>query len=107
MAWPRGKPRPDGAGRRAGTPNKSTQSLMDICVEEGIDPFRALCKFAKDKDPLVSMRAIERMCEYLYSKRKAIEVSADIDMKLLERIKEIQTLPEKELLKIVTQKKKE
>jgi hypothetical protein len=36
MAWPKGRPRPEGVGRKAGTPNKFTQLKQDLldCVYE-------------------------------------------------------------------------
>jgi hypothetical protein len=33
MAWPKGKPRPPGAGRKLGVPNKNTQALRDQILQ--------------------------------------------------------------------------
>ena len=33
MAYPKGKPRPPGAGRKKGTPNKTTRDLRETIVE--------------------------------------------------------------------------
>jgi hypothetical protein len=36
MAWPKGKPRPPNAGRKAGTPNKQTKEVRDAVMESFI-----------------------------------------------------------------------
>jgi hypothetical protein len=36
MAWPKGKPRPPLAGRKAGTPNKQTKEVRDAVMESFI-----------------------------------------------------------------------
>ena len=33
MAWPKGKPRPKGAGRKRGTPNKATADVKEAILE--------------------------------------------------------------------------
>lgn len=102
MAWPKGTPRPPGAGRRKGTPNKSTQNLMKICEEEGIDPFRAMLRAAqKVTQPKDQVDAYEKICQYIHPKRKAIEHTANIDPALLEAAEALVNLPEDELKKIV------
>lgn len=76
MAWQKGKPRPAGAGRKKGTPNKSTQDLMEICEQEGIEPFRAMVRLAaKEKDEWKQFDLLKEIAQYLYPKRKAIEHS--------------------------------
>lgn len=42
----RGMARPEGAGRKKGTPNKKTQTLLEKCEEIGCDPFEVLMRFA-------------------------------------------------------------
>lgn len=64
----KGEPRTPGSGRKKGTPNKRTQNLMEICAEEGIDPFRALCRSAKESE-----RSLHELCQYVLPKRKALE----------------------------------
>lgn len=78
MAAPKGHPKY--GGRAKGTPNKSTQNLLDICEQEGIEPFRAMLRAFKDiEDPVRQVDALEKICQYLYPKRKAIELSTDED----------------------------
>lgn len=76
MAWPKGKPRPEGAGRKKGTLNRQTVALEEICEKHKINPFEAMIKLAltTDKDEL-RFNALKELCQYLYPKRKAVEVS--------------------------------
>lgn len=46
MGRPKGSPRPDGAGRKKGTPNKSSLKADDIAQRLGCDPFEILIMFA-------------------------------------------------------------
>jgi hypothetical protein len=64
-------------GRKAGTPNKATQSLMDKCEAKGLDVFEALIDVAQDGAKNFEWRfaALKELAQYLYPKRKAIEVS--------------------------------
>ncbi len=104
MAAPKGHKRYGGRGK--GTLNKATTALEAICIEEGIDPFRGLCKLAKCGDPLLSFSAIKELCQYLYPKRKALEVTADIDPEWIEMIKSIESLTKEEKLKLLAEELK-
>ena len=76
MAWPKGKTRPEGSGRKKGTLNVKTAALEEICQKHNIHPFEAMVKLAltTDKDDL-RFNALKELCQYLYPKRKAVEVS--------------------------------
>ncbi len=65
-------------GRVAGVPNKTTQDLLRICEEEGVEPFRAMVQHAKlITDPEPAVAAWEKVCQYIHAKRKALEVDID------------------------------
>ena len=69
-----------GSGRKPGTPNKKTQTLMEICDQEGLDPFRALLKLAKTAEKEeIALGALKELCQYLYPKRKALEIANSDD----------------------------
>jgi hypothetical protein len=76
MAWPKGKPRPEGAGRKKGTLNIKTAALEAICEQHKINPFEAMIILAvtTEKEEL-RFNALKELCQYLYPKRKAVEVS--------------------------------
>jgi hypothetical protein len=66
-------------GRQKGTPNKSTQSLFEICEKHGLNVFESMAKMAtEDKlDPDVKFARLEALAQYLYPKRKAVEIPAE------------------------------
>lgn len=88
-------------GRSAGTPNKATQSLMEICDAEGVDFFRALVKIAKDPEHPHYWDAIKEGNQYLHAKRKAIEHSGKLDPSVLEQAEELARMSEDELKALI------
>jgi len=48
VAWPKGKPRPPGAGRKAGTPNKIPKTAKDnvVAVFEELGGIKAMAEWA-------------------------------------------------------------
>lgn len=125
MAAPKGHKR--WGGRAKGTPNASTLPLEAKAKELGVDPFEILLLFAAGDwkalgyqeeqapsgfskegvvykytiDPSVRSKAAAEVCSYLYAKRKALEVSQEVDPAVLEAFKAMQALSESELRKIV------
>lgn len=79
MAWKRGQPRPEGAGRKKGTPNRFTQNLMKICEERNLDVFESMVQIALESENPNRFPALKELAQYLYPKRKAIEHSGQID----------------------------
>jgi len=85
MAAPKGHKRY--GGRVAGTPNKSTINLSEIAERVGVDPFEILLLFAKGdykalgySEPIeqsIRAKCASDACQYLHSKKKALEVSGD------------------------------
>jgi hypothetical protein len=91
------KGHPKAGGRQKGTPNKRTQDLMEKCVQFGVDPFEVLLDIARnsDKEENRAMAAKE-LCQYIYPKRKAIEITGSIDHKIASRMDELRAMsPEK------------
>lgn len=75
-----------GSGRKKGTPNKSTLSLEQKCIEKGIDPFELLLEYVTEPCPMeLRFKALQEICSYLYPKRKAIEHSGEIKNPYLEK----------------------
>jgi len=99
MAMPKGRKNPN-AGRIKGTPNRRTWELQDRAKALGVDPFEILLLFAKgdwqalgyEKEerlvsisdhgqiyehvipPALRQKSARDAAEYLYPKRKAVEV---------------------------------
>jgi hypothetical protein len=103
MPFQPGQPRPENAGRKAGTPNKPTQELKELAEKLGVNPFEILLHFAKgdyealglpesvvasytkDGDPLpkpsispeLRQKSAKDACEYLFPKLKQVEHTGD------------------------------
>lgn len=99
MSWPKGKPRPEGAGRKKGTPNKRASDLAERAKELNVDPFDVLLFFTKGDwkalgykastetkvnhlgieyeveriTPEMRLQAAKEASQYIYPKRKALE----------------------------------
>lgn len=85
-------------GRAKGTPNKKTQTLMELCEQKGINPFEGLIDLALSTlDDGLRFQCHKELCQYLYPKRKALEVSGSMDLELIKRAQEVQALPDVEL----------
>lgn len=107
MTFKVGDKRPEKAGRKKGTPNKATQTLQEIADSLGIDPFKILLYFAKGDwealgyespeiqkcsmgntyyepviPPELRQKSAKDACEYLYPKRKAIELRQESSGKI-------------------------
>lgn len=103
MAWPKGKPRPEGAGRKKGTPNRRTEALMDKCERLNIDPFEGLLRLTDHNDPTIALSAYKEVCQYIYPKRKALEITADVNMELAKKAEEIEKMPREQQIKMLEQ----
>lgn len=73
MAWPKGKPRPPGAGRRTGTPNKLTTAAKEA--------FQIAFDKLKGVDGLVAWAKDNPTDFYkLYGKLIPIDIEGKMDM---------------------------
>lgn len=82
-----GRKRPEGSGRKAGTPNKKTQVLLDIFEAADYCPAVELLKILKGEKVGEKMIALEdkeivdvhlKLMEYKFPKRKAVEHSGTV-----------------------------
>lgn len=67
--------KPLGSGRAKGTPNKKTESLLEVCDRMGVNPFEGLLQLTKSVDESIRLGALKEACKYLYSQRRAVEVT--------------------------------
>lgn len=83
MAWPKGKPRAPGVGRKAGTPNRKTQSLMEQCEAKGVNVFDLMLEYVTEPcEPGLRLQAIKELMKYIHPQRKAVEHSGEMDQKI-------------------------
>ncbi len=95
-------------GRQKGVPNKSTETLLEICERKGINLFEAMLEFTRHPDPAIAFQAIKEASTYIYQKRGTqLNITGEIDLRAVERLKEVQALPiEEKILRIEAAKKK-
>jgi len=76
-----------GAGRKKGTPNKRTtkaaKTIQETIDRIGCDPLEAMLEIAiqakNEGDLSLSLSAYKELAQYVAPKRKAVEVSGDVD----------------------------
>lgn len=101
MAYPKGAPKPANSGRKKGVLNRKTEDLMAKCEARGIDVFDALLEYVVlPSSPEIRLSALKELCQYLYPKRKALEVSGELNNPYLEKpLEELKALVKKDLEK--------
>ena len=99
--------RPEGAGRKKGTPNKRTEALFEKCERMGVDPFASLLEFANHPDPMLRLAALKEICSYLYPKKKAIEVTEKLNPQAILHLEEFSQMSEQQLLEVIQSEMKE
>jgi hypothetical protein len=64
-------------GRKLGTPNKNCQALSVKLDSLGCDPIEGLAKIALDPatKPELKVRCFAELAQYVYPKRKAVDLS--------------------------------
>ena len=77
MSRPQGMPKT--GGRVRGTPNKRSADLFGKLGRMGCDPMEGLARIALDPDTDVALkvRCFAELAQYVYPKRRAIDVAAD------------------------------
>lgn len=107
MGFQPGKPRPKNAGRRKGTPNKATQTLMEKCDAKGIDIFEAMLECCTESNNLLDrFRMYSEIAQYLYPKRRAMEVTGEMNLELSKQVEEIKKLTKEEKIEMLKQEAK-
>jgi hypothetical protein len=71
-------------GRKAGTPNRKTQDISALLDSLGCDPIEGMARIAMNKvhTPELRGRMYAELAQYVYPKRKSVEVSGDQDAPL-------------------------
>lgn len=75
--------RPKTGGRQKGTPNKRTQNVIDKLAALKCDPIEAMARIAKDAEKAgdlnVASQMYKELAQYIAPKRKAIEMTAEVE----------------------------
>lgn len=87
-------------GRRPGSLNKRT-TVLEKCEAIGLDPFQALAEIANDKMHEHQFLALKELCQYVEPKRKAVEVSGGMDVRVQQELESLMGLSEEEIKKLL------
>lgn len=102
MPFIKGKPKT--GGRKLGGANKATvyrQSINEMVDEFGFDPVKAMFELYKEANEFSEKLALlKELAPYVHTKRNALQVTGDMDLRLIERVKELEALPDEELKKL-------
>ena len=81
MAGGGSKPGERRGGRKKGTPNKKTSDLAEKLKALNCDPIEGMARIAheayKAKDHAIALSAYKELAQYIYPKRKAVEVTGE------------------------------
>lgn len=89
-------------GRQKGTPNKDTQDLLEKCRKCGIDVFEAMLDIAMNGPTLELRGAMLKECaQYLYPKRRAVEMSGDVNLELAKKAEEYSALTKEQTIELM------
>lgn len=77
-----GGTRPENAGRKKGTPNKKTKELQEILG--AFNPAEKLMEiYNSTEDEQLKASICKDLLKYVYPQRKAVEMTADVDMPII------------------------
>jgi hypothetical protein len=73
-------------GRTAGTPNQKTKEVAELLASLGHDPIEAMVTIARNPRASLQLRGRinAELAQYIYPKRKAVELSGEYSMRLPE-----------------------
>ncbi len=76
---PRGLGKVAGSGRKPGTPNKKSAEVRELLLSLKCDPITGMARIAMNSKnpPELRGRMYSELAQYMWPKRKAIEVSGD------------------------------
>jgi hypothetical protein len=98
MGRPKGFPK--SGGRAPGTPNKR-RSIEDVCAAQGLDPFKEMARMAADLDEPNRFQALKELAQYLEPKKKAMEISGAIDMRVQQELESLMGMTEGQLIELI------
>src|SRR5689334_7868918 len=86
MAWPKGAKRPNGAGRKKGTPNKATAARAKAIADSGLTPLDFMLVTMRDEARPFHVRldAAKSAAPYVHPKLAAVEHKGRLDINLTE-----------------------
>lgn len=94
-------------GRQKGTPNKETGDLFGLCVSKGLNVFERMVEIAAiESNADKQFSQLLEIAPYLYAKRKALEVSQNVDPEMLELAQHLASLSKEEVMAVISHEMK-
>jgi hypothetical protein len=87
-------------GRKKGSSNKITGTLLERCEVAKIDPWDEMLKIASDASSPNHFQALKELLQYLYPKRRAVENSSPEDSTIQVIIQDYMSRSEEELIEV-------
>lgn len=87
-------------GRKPGTPNKR-RSVWEICEAQELDPFKELARIGADRADPNQFGALKELAQYLEPKKKAVEVSGGMDLRIQQELESLMGMSEEELIELI------
>lgn len=107
---PKGSIKTPGSGRKAGTPNRNTLQVADLCAFHRCSPAEILIQFAMSTDPAdktFKYQAAKELSLFIYPKLQTMNVDANINMDVVRKVDEYaQMSKEQKILLIETELKR-
>jgi hypothetical protein len=77
-------------GRQKGTPNRPSADVRDILVKMKCEPIEGIARIAMDEKnpPDLRGRMYAELASFVYPKRKAVEVSGEVQVRLADQLRE-------------------
>lgn len=91
-------------GRVAGTPNRASLQVAELCAFHNCSPAEILIDFATTEDPIkmpYKFQAAKELALYIYPKIQALTVVGQVDVELSRKAKEVSELPKVEQIKLL------
>lgn len=79
MAFKKGDKKPEGSGRKAGTPHKKSLLVKEVLENHGINLAEQIVVRLPKLSTLEQVRALVQLLPYVYPKLTAIQHSGSID----------------------------
>lgn len=90
-------------GRKPGTPNKIDRSLPieELCAFHNCSPVEILISLCSAKEDGLKFQAAKELMNYLYPKKRALEIDGNINIELAKKAEEYASLPQDEQIKLM------
>mgnify|MGYP001615217202 CR=1 FL=1 len=89
-------------GRQKGSFNKVTQDLNAILEAHGFNPFEEMVMMAMTAtDANFRFNVTKELSSYVYPKRKALEVSGDMNLDLAKKAQEYEALSKEQQIELM------